>query len=368
MVKVAQIFLTLPVGGAEDLVISLFRAWESAPVRQVIVCLRSLGPLGNEMIEKGKPVELLSCAPGKRWNPVGIFRLAGWLRRNGIEVVHSHVYNSHLYAVPAARLAGLPVILHHHKTFNHDLRRKNWVVKQLSRWTSLHLCLAETTRTDLINFLKLDPAKVVVLPNGVDPAEFAPVTERAGLKRALGLPVEGKILGNVASLNRAKNQGALLPLMGRLRREIPSLQLVICGEGPLRPALEKAIGEAGLGGVVKLAGNQRPIAPWFRIFDAFVFPSTWEGQPLALLQAMAAGVPIVASRIEGNVAALGAGHPGLVDFLDEPAVVERLKAALEDEKFRREILSFQSSQFAASSLEHYAARLQAIYESLALSQ
>src|SRR5437660_583885 len=104
MVKVAQIFLTLPVGGAEDLVISLFRAWESAPVGQVIVCLRSLGPLGNELLEKGRPVELLSCAPGKRWNLAGIVRLAGWLRRNGIEVVHSHVYNSHLYAVPAAAI------------------------------------------------------------------------------------------------------------------------------------------------------------------------------------------------------------------------------------------------------------------------
>lgn len=363
MLKVAQIFLTLPVGGAEDLVVSLFPEWERVGVDQTIVCLRDLGVLGEELTAAGRPFQLVRCAPTRRWNLLGILRLARWLRRSGIEVVHSHVYNSHQYAIPAAALVRLPVLVHHHKTFNPRQGRKNWVLKQLDRWSTRHVCLAESTRADLIANLGILPGKIEVLANGV-PAEFRAAENRDAIRARLGLDAATTVLGNVASLNPQKNQGMLVDLAQRLRKEMPSVQFIICGEGPLRPALESQIRAAGLGREVKLAGNQRPIGPWLQSFDVFLFPSTWEGQPLALIQAMACGVPILASRIEGNVAALGVNHPGLIELSDLAEWERRIKEVLANNAYRRAIIDHQAARKQKYTLDRYADELKKIYQSM----
>jgi glycosyltransferase involved in cell wall biosynthesis len=116
---------------------------------------------------------------------------------------------------------------------------------------------------------------------------------------------------------------------------------MLFGEGQSRPLLERAIAENNLGEHLILAGRKRPVAPWIQSLDLFVLASHWEGQPLALLQALDCRIPILASRIEGNTALLTENHPGLFDPADHAGYAALLEQAVLDRSFRDYLIEFQ---------------------------
>lgn len=353
----------MPVGGAEDLVLSLMRL-QGGETQTVAVCLRELGTGGMEAVEQGLPVTLLCAAPRRQVNPFGILRLSRWLRATGAEVVHTHVYNAHVYGVLAARLAGVPVMMHHHKTFNRARRRRWLVTHCLAKLAAVQLTLSDQTRADVSAALHIPLERVFSLPNAVDESVFRPAMDRVATRHSLGLPENGLLIGGVASLTPQKNHSATVRMCAEVSRGGLRFQCVICGEGMMRAKLEQEIAASNLRDCVRLVGNQRPIHPWLQSFDVLLLPSTWEGQPLILLQAMACGVPIIASRIEGNVATLGAQHPGLFDLERTSDYAELVRRVGHDADFRRALLEHQRRVFAAQpTLADYAARLDSVYRS-----
>jgi glycosyltransferase involved in cell wall biosynthesis len=118
---------------------------------------------------------------------------------------------------------------------------------------------------------------------------------------------------------------------------------MIFGEGSERTMLERRILSNGLVEKLILAGRRRPVAPWIQSLNLFVLPSHWEGQPLALLQALDCRIPILASRIEGNTVLLGDNHPGLFDPSDAAGYACLIRRAVSNPGFREAILSFQES-------------------------
>jgi len=362
--KIMHVFISMPVGGAEDLVMSFLRASNERMTPEA-VCLRELGELGEEAVSAGLPVHLMEVARTRRFSLGGVRKLARWFKEQSVDVVHSHVYNSHQYALPAAWLAGIPCVVHHHKTFN-PRRRKRWfVLKMLSRLASCHLMLSGQTRDDSVKALGLDPGKAFHLANSVDTGVFQPVEDKVALKKELGLPLDRPVIGGIASLAKQKNHGATLEMMGKLRDRGVSFHGVICGEGPMRGELEDRIRELKLEDIVNLPGNKRPLHPWMQAMDVLAFPSTWEGQPMVLLQAMACGIPVIASRIEGNVNTLGKTHPGLFDLEAPDDFATKMGRCLEDSAFCSEIVIHEKAQFQkADKLEDYLARLEGIYRSI----
>lgn len=152
--KIVHIFLSLPVGGAEDLVMSLVRH-QSIAHKTEVLCLRDLGVAGEEAVREGLPVKLLPCARSKRLSITGIWRLARWLKNQGVDIVHSHVYNAHVYSVLAAALAGIPSVIHHHKTFKRDRLHRLVMLRLLSRLAAAQIALSENTRRELISALQI---------------------------------------------------------------------------------------------------------------------------------------------------------------------------------------------------------------------
>jgi glycosyltransferase involved in cell wall biosynthesis len=146
------------------------------------------------------------------------------------------------------------------------------------------------------------------------------------MRRTIGLPADGFLFGTVASLHEVKNHRAILEAMAR----VDGARAVFVGDGVERANLEKLAKERGIANRVIFAGRQRPAAPWFQALDAFILPSVWEGQPLALLQAVSCSLPILASRIEGNTAVLGERHPGLFDPADPAGLAALMKAVMEN--------------------------------------
>ena len=331
----------MPVGGAEDFAAAVSR-YLPAPLEPVFVCLRELGVMGEELRRAGREVHLVRIAPGKHWNVAGILRLARWFRKERIDLVHSQTYNSHTYAIPAARLAGVGCLLHQQKTFEPLRPHRMVMMRWLARSSHRVVALSETTRRDLIRAFRLPEKRAVVIPNVVDPAQFFQVKDRVALRRELNLDPDAFLIGSVASLNAVKNHRATLRVLGRLRDEEVPFTALLLGEGKDRALLESMRKDLELDRCVLMPGNKRPLAPWLQILDVVVHASRSEGQSLALLQAIACQIPILASRIEGNVAVLGDGHPGLFDPDSFEEYRGLLSRCIREDAFREDLLASQS--------------------------
>jgi L-malate glycosyltransferase len=338
--RVAYTFISMPVGGAEDFAVTISR-YLPPPFDPVFVCLRELGVMGEELQQAGHEVHLVRVAPSKRWNVAGIVRLARWFCEQRIGLVHSQTYNTHTYAIPAARLAGVGCLLHQQKTFEPLRPHRMLMMRWLTRFSHRVVALSERTRRDMIRAFGLRESRTLVIPNVVDPAEFFRAENRSALRRQLKLDPDAFLIGSVASLSSAKNHPATLRVLGRLRDEGFPFSALLLGEGEDRSLLESLRKDLGLDQLVHMPGNKRPLAPWLQALDLLVHASRSEGQSLALLQAMACQIPIVASRIEGNVAILGEEHPGLFepDSLGEYRVL--VARCIREDAFRKELLASQ---------------------------
>jgi glycosyltransferase involved in cell wall biosynthesis len=342
-VKIAHLYLSMPVGGAEDLTVGLMSAMPPGFAIEP-VCLRELGVVGVELQRAGGPVHLLPVAPTKRLNVPGIFRLSRWLREQGFAAVHTQVYNAHVYGVLAAACAGLPAVIHHQKTFRGMRWHRQLLMKWLTRLAPAQITLSEQTRDDVVRELSAGAGRVLVLPNAVDTARFRPPDARGMLRRSLGLDPDKFNFGTVASLTAPKNHAANLAMWGAARAQGLDANFLLCGEGVLRGELEQTAARLDIAGTFRFLGNQRPVHPWVQAMDVFVLCSMWEGQPLAILQALACGLPVLASRIEGNVAVLGAEHPGLFNLGQPDDYVAKALAVRRDPAFRRAIVEFQQTR------------------------
>lgn len=362
--KVAFLFISMPVGGAEDFLLSASR-YLPPGIEPHFVCLRNLGVLGEEARKAGCRVDLVPVFPTKRINPLGIFRLARWFRENEIKVIHAQSYHDQLFGVIAARLAGIRSIVHQQKTFLKLKGRKGFFIRHIYRWADHVIALSEETRRDLIAAFELNPKEVSVVPNAIDPAIFQPTADRAGVRASLSLSSEEFLVGSVASLHHTKNHRATICALALLdQKGVPLPKFMLFGEGEDRPLLERLIAENHLEGRLILAGRKRPVAPWLQSLDLFVLASDWEGQPLALLQALDCRIPILASRIEGNVALLSPDHPGLFDPQDAVGYAELLRRATADSAFRDSLLVFQE-RLPRPSLPLLSNQLAALYTRLA---
>lgn len=364
VMKVAHVFIRMPVGGAEDLVGDILRTMpEGADMR--VVCLQNLGKVG-EALQQQFPgrVNLLPWVPGKRFRIGAVLKLSRWLRDEGIQLVHTHVYNAHVYGLLAARRAGIPAVLHHHKTYAEMRWRRKIILRALSHRAAGHITLSAQTRDDLCRVFGIPREKVRVFVNPVDEETFHPAADREQLRRSLDLSAGTLLVGTVASLTPPKNHLLNVSMTAKLNELGFTGRFLAFGEGGERSRIAEAASQQKLPNF-DLMGARRPIAPWMQALDVFTLGSTWEGQPMVLLQALAAELPIVASNIEGNAAVLGPDHPALFDVNDAEAYANTVWRVLNDESFRAAILAHQKRRRAdLPMLRDYTKELVAFYQTI----
>ncbi|MCX6964133.1 MAG: glycosyltransferase [Verrucomicrobia bacterium] len=337
--KVAFLFIGMPVGGAEDFALGVYP--HLAPeVDARFVCLRELGMLGEEALAAGWPVELMPLFPKKRISPLAVWKLSRWLQREGIDVVHSQTYHAHLFGVAAARLSGVAAILHQQKTLGEMPLRKRVLFQLCLRGAKKILTLSAQTRAEISSRFSIPSSLVEVLPNAIDDDLFRPtVDDKRVLRKSLGLPEDEILFGTVASLHPVKNHKATIEALVILRRRGLRPKAVFVGDGVARKELENFALEQGVGEQIVFAGRQRPSVPWFQALDFFVLPSFWEGQALALLQAISCRLPVIVSRIEGNTAVLGENHAGYFEPNDSAKLAELIASATTDAASREALLA-----------------------------
>jgi glycosyltransferase involved in cell wall biosynthesis len=323
--RILHLITRLPTGGAEHLLASIVRHLDAGRYESLVCCIQDRGELAY-MIEAGGVKVISLDRRGKRFSPGTVLALARLMREQRIDLVHCHLYHANLYGRLAARLAGIPAIATVHNTY---VRRK-WHRSLLNRWLGrgrgLVIAVSAEARDDVILHDRLAPERVLLLPNGIDLGRVDTPLSQAAAKERLGYAPDDFLIGCVGRLEAQKGHIHIIAALGRMLQSAPAdlarrLRLLIVGEGRLRGELERAIAAAGLGDKVRLAGNRSDIAEILRSLDLYAMPSLWEGLSLAMLEAMAAGLPLIISDVGGAAEVLGDNEfgvrvpPGDVDAL-----------------------------------------------------
>ena len=305
----APVMIVVPCfgyGGLEQVVLHLARGLDRGRFTpSVCSLLPPEPPLLEELLSTGVPCHVLDKGAGV--NPVLPLRLARLMRREGIRLVNSHDVGATIYAAPAARLAGVRHVVHTDHSQILALKKRLWLFRGLLRgWTSFSVTVSHELERHLVERLGVAPRAVATVPNAVDTERFAAGGDAAGLRRELGLPPDAVVVGSIGRLTEQKGYAHLLRAFASLAASRPLLRLVITGTGELRGDLEREARAAGIAGRVIFTGVRRDVPTLLALFDVFVLPSLWEGQPITLMEAMAAGRPIVATDVGDNARILGA--------------------------------------------------------------
>jgi sugar transferase (PEP-CTERM/EpsH1 system associated) len=290
---------SLAVGGMENGLVNVVRGLHGK-IRQVVVCVTETGPLARRL-PGDVVVHCLGKGPGL--DPVAVLRLCRLLRRLGPDIVHSRNWGA-LDAVAAARLAGVPLVVHgeHGREASDPAgasARRNRIRRVLAPWVDRFVAVSCDLGRWLVETVRIEPLKVVTIHNGVDTIRFSE-EGREGGRRALGVRPDEVVIGTVGRLDPVKDQLGLLEAFARLARDGIERRLVVVGTGPCREALERRASRPDLGGRVRLLGERLDVPLLLKGFDVFALPSVAEGISNTLLEAMATGLPVVATRAGGN--------------------------------------------------------------------
>jgi sugar transferase (PEP-CTERM/EpsH1 system associated) len=322
-VRVMHVVYTLRTGGMEMGVVKLVNGLDPARVRSSICSTTPAGEI-KALVQPSVPVFELSRRAGN--DPRIVAALYRLFRRERPHVVHTHAWGTLLEGLVAARAAGVPAVVHgEHGTLQlrvHQrwLQRMGWAAadRLLSVSSVLAGRMAETTGY---------PAeRITTIRNGVNLERFHAASHEAA-RAALGLPVGTPIVGTVGRLVPVKDQATLVDAVAELGKGGVAATLVIAGDGPERARLEARAAERGVD--LRLLGYRPDVEQVLGALDVFVLSSTSEGLSNTILEAMAAGRPVVATRVGGAEEMISDGVTGvLVPPSDAPAMAAALRRVL----------------------------------------
>ena len=335
-IKILHIFHSLEVGGLENGVVNLVNRLDRDRYDHEICCIASSGPMADR-IQPPVPIHVLGkVASGKAY--LLPFRLAGLIRRVAPDIVHTRNWGA-MDGVLAARLAGVKRVVHgeHGREAtdpNGANSRRRWIRRLLSPAVNHFIAVSADLANWLVEDVGVPGRKVTHIINGVDAVKFGPRGEVSPSREELGLPVDPCLMGIVGRLDPVKDHATLFKAFSRLGE---NAHLVVVGDGPMRNELIGLANELGLTGRVSFLGNRNDVPDILPALDVFVLPSIAEGISNTILEAMACGLPVVASRVGGNPELVKDGETGFLFCAgDVQALAGRLNQYLQHSDLRGE--------------------------------
>jgi len=330
---------SLRIGGAEVLAARLARRLVDQ-YRFVFVCLDEIGTLGQELQAEGFPVEVLGRRPGIDWK--GALRLARFLRREQVDLLHAHQYTPFFYSTLARFFYRRPSILftEHGRHFPDHPRRKRIVANRLLlKRRDRVIGVGEAVRRALIGNEGIRAERVAVIYNGVDLAPFQRAApQREAVQHEIGAATGGPVILQVARLDYLKDHATALRMLERVVQVRPEARLVLVGDGPEQGKIEALVQQLRLAPYVRFLGLRTDVARLLSAADIFLLSSISEGIPLTLIEAMAAGLPVVATQVGGVAEVVVDGETGLLaPSGDDGALAEKVLRLADSPDLRRDL-------------------------------
>src|SRR6185312_4451238 len=314
-------------GGAEEHMLTLLRGLDRKRFQLYLACTPALLP---QLSDRPADVRVEPCAPRKPWQAGTGWRLCRWLQAEHIDLVHAHLSFASRAAAPWVKLARGPLLLetpHVSENWRRGWKRAAWLDHAAGGLVDGYIAVSDANADYLGRQRGLPVRKIHTIRNGVDVARFDRSPRHPSDPRAsLGVAPGEMLLVCVARLEPQKGHAVLLEAVARLPRgRGPKLRLVCLGDGRLRSALQLQAQQLGLADTVLFPGYCPQIEAWLAVADIFVLPSMYEGLPLSVMEAAAAGCAIVATAVDGTPELLADGRDGL---LVPPGHPEALAQAL----------------------------------------
>jgi len=327
MTRILYVITELDVGGAENALFELATRIGRELFQPEVACLHGQGPLAARLHTRGVPVHLLGAQSKSDlrvlWH---LHRLIG----EG-DIVHSFLYHANMAARFAALRTGASAVISSARVAERSRPRRRTLECWTHRLVDVEVCVSTGVR-DYLRAGGFPAEKLAVIPNGVDAARFAGRTgDNPRLRERLGIPPQAPLVTTIGRLHEQKGISFFLRAAASLHHTRPDCHFLIVGRGPLEAQLRNEAKQFHVETHVHFLGFCDDVPAILKATDVFVLPSLWEGMPNAVLEAMAAGLPVVATRVEGTVDLVEDGKTGvLVMPKDVPALVGAVLRLLND--------------------------------------
>ncbi len=344
-----------------------------------VLCGPQTGPEGSlmeQVREFGVPLVVESSLvrevrPAR--DLVALWRLGRFIRHGRYDIVHTNSSKAGILGRWAAWLAGVPVIVHTVHGWGHHDRQPPPV-------RAFYVTLERLTLFITDRLIAVSPRNVekglrdgigrekdyVVIRSGIELDRFGhPSVSRSEVRALLGIPANARVVGSVTRLSPQKAPLDMVRAMSMVAHELPEARFVIVGDGPLRGQVELLAADLGLSSKLVLTGLRRDVPELMAAFDIFVLSSLWEGLPRVLPQAMASGLPIVATAVDGNAEAVCDGVNGLLVPPGDPTAMARaVVSLLRDPERAAQMGAAGRSRVAEFGARLMVERVAALYEEL----
>lgn len=330
------IISSMPVGGAETLLVNLIRRLDPSRIQPSVVCLKEKGPLGEEI---ARDFSVDSHLIRSKLDVGVLFRLVSNFRKSQTDaIVTVGAGDKMFWGRLAAKLAGVPVICSalHSTGWPDGVGRLN---RSLTFLTDAFIGVAKPHGEFLVEFEGFPARKVFVIPNGIDTERFVPNSAcRDSVREELGLSSRSKLVGIVAALRPEKNHSLFVNAAAAIKARVPDAHFLIIGDGPEKPKIASLIDSLGMSQSIHMLGNRHDTPRILAALDAFALTSLNEASPVSILEALSCQVPVVASDV-GSVSESVINQWSGFTFPsgDEASLVDRMTLLLTDRDLNLEL-------------------------------
>ena len=318
-IPIAFCITGLQPGGAERALVQIVKRLNRERWAPVVYSLTGTGPLAEELQLAGIPTEILNA--NSPWDVRIIWRLAGKFKSQKPVLLQTFLFHANLAGRFAARMAG---IKHTVSGIRVSEKRKNGHIL-MDRWTNrlveLNICVSQSVADFSVQQAKLSESKVTVIPNGVNFDLFD--TAEAMDLSPWRIPAEAKVILFVGRLDPQKAPGNLLTAFAHFAEQASEFHLLFVGDGPLKAELELSASPLPCAARIHFAGWQAQVPQLMKASSCLVLPSLWEGMPNVVLEAMAAGLPVISTAVDGVSELIQHGEQGTLVASDSSVEIQQ---------------------------------------------
>jgi len=310
--SVCHIFPALPLHGAENHFLKLTKEIDPQKIRTSICLISDGGPLVKDFEEMGIPVTLI--LKKGRYDFSILPRLRLYLKNGQFDIIHTHLFTANFWGRAAALF--LPPVLvssaHNIQSREHSFLShiETFLDRTLTRITDAVFCVTPMVMRSMEKETGLPREKLVTIENGIQCPNQADLPSKADARILLDIPESAPCLAVIGRFSTQKNHRTFLSALIPVVEQFPDLQVLFVGEGELENEIRQHTEELNLGKTVRFMGQRRDIYKILKALDALVVPSLWEGLPNVMLEAMAVGIPVIATRVGGIPDVLTDGQTG----------------------------------------------------------
>lgn len=339
-IHLMALIVSMPVGGVETQLLSVLGRLNKDRYNVSVCCIKEPGVLGEKAAEDGLKVIALNLMKSNRFDPGIARQISRTVREHNIHVLWPHQYVANLYGRMALLTTGTPaVVSSFHALYDNPKMHRRLFNRLLSGRTDAMVAVSNAVAADMKRYDRVGDEKIRVIHNGIDLSVFDIAASKTDCRKVLGLPEDDMIVGTIGRLSKEKNHKVIIDALLRMPAGVKGL---IIGDGPLRKVLEMEGGDR-----VYFTGqmeyNVIPLA--LGAMDIFCSSSLWEGFGMAVVEAMASGLPIVASDINSHREVLG--DAGLFFPAGDAGALAKSLNMIRDDTSLRCLLAGKSKERAA---------------------